>query len=61
MVRIALTLLLAAMLSACGFQLRGAVSATGNVTGDYFVGNGSGLTGLNIPVGFTELDAALFN
>ena len=29
MVRSALTLLLAAMLSACGFQLRGAVSATG--------------------------------
>ena len=33
----------------------------GVVTATSFIGNGSGLTGLNIPVGFTELDAALFN
>ena len=30
-------------------------------TASEFVGGGSGLTGLNIPAGFTELDAALFN
>jgi len=33
----------------------------GIVTATSFEGSGSGLTGLNIPAGFTELDAALFN
>ena len=33
----------------------------GVVTATSFEGSGSGLTGLNIPAGFTELDAALFN
>ena len=37
------------------------ITVVGVVTATSFVGNGSGLTGLNIPVGFTELDAALFN
>ena len=37
------------------------INVVGVVTATSFVGNGSGLTGLNIPVGFTELDAALFN
>ena len=35
--------------------------STGELTSEKFTGNGSGLTGLNIPAGFTELDAALFN
>ena len=35
--------------------------AAGIVTGATYYGDGSGLTGLNIPAGFTELDAALFN
>ena len=45
----------------------GTIAANGNttlagvVTASQFVGGGSGLTGLNIPAGFTELDAALFN
>ena len=45
----------------------GTIRATGDttlvgvVTASEFVGGGSGLTGLNIPAGFTELDAALFN
>ena len=33
----------------------------GIVTATSFEGSGSGLTGLNIPTGFNELDAALFN
>ena len=33
----------------------------GIVTATSFEGSGSGLTGLNIPAGFSELDAALFN
>ena len=33
----------------------------GVVTATSFEGSGGGLTGLNIPAGFTELDAALFN
>jgi hypothetical protein len=37
------------------------ITVVGVVTATNFVGNGSGLTGLNIPAGFTELDAALFN
>ena len=37
------------------------ITVVGVVTATSFVGSGSGLTGLNIPVGFTELDAALFN
>ena len=37
------------------------INVVGVVTATNFVGNGSGLTGLNIPAGFTELDAALFN
>ena len=47
-------------------EFAGIVTATtgsysGTVTAAQFVGGGSGLTGLNIPAGFTELDAALFN
>jgi hypothetical protein len=41
--------------------LAGGINVVGVVTATSFIGNGSGLTGLNIPVGFTELDAALFN
>ena len=37
------------------------VEVTGTATATEFVGGGSGLTGLSIPAGFTELDAALFN
>ena len=39
----------------------GQAEFVGVVTASQFVGGGSGLTGLNIPAGFTELDAALFN
>ena len=45
----------------------GTIAANGNttlagvVTASQFVGGGSGLTGLNIPASFTELDAMLFN
>ena len=39
----------------------GDTTLAGVVTASEFVGGGSGLTGLNIPAGFTELDAALFN
>jgi hypothetical protein len=42
-------------------QTHQVLTVVGVVTATSFVGNGSGLTGLNIPVGFTELDAALFN
>ena len=34
---------------------------SGTVTANAFSGDGGDLTGLNIPAGFTELDAALFN
>jgi len=37
------------------------VTVVGVLTATEFVGGGSGLTGLNIPAGFTELDAMLFN
>ena len=37
------------------------VEVTGTATATEFVGGGSGLTGLSIPAGFTELDAALFS
>ena len=36
-------------------------SYSGTVTANAFSGDGGDLTGLNIPAGFTELDAALFN
>jgi|TARA_Y100000033_G_C2689563_1_gene83070 hypothetical protein len=39
----------------------GGINVTGVVTATSFTGSGSGLTGLNIPAGFSELDAALFN
>ena len=39
----------------------GQAEFVGVVTASEFVGGGSGLTGLSIPAGFTELDAALFN
>ncbi|MAG48121.1 hypothetical protein CMO86_00055 [Candidatus Woesearchaeota archaeon] len=39
----------------------GGVKITGVCTATSFSGSGSGLTGLNIPAGFNELDAALFN
>ena len=39
----------------------GQAEFVGVVTASQFVGGGSGLTGLNIPAGFTALDAALFN
>tara|TARA_B100000902_G_scaffold29863_1_gene35841 strand:+ start:2012 stop:2194 length:183 start_codon:yes stop_codon:yes gene_type:complete len=37
------------------------VVITGVTTSTSFVGDGSALTNINIPAGFTELDAALFN
>lgn len=37
------------------------VNITGIVTATSFVGSGANLTNLNIPAGFNELDAALFN
>jgi hypothetical protein len=36
----------------------GTVSATGNITGDYFIGNGSQLTGL--PAGYSNADVATY-
>ena len=36
------------------------INVTGVVTATSFVGSGSGLTGLNIPAGYTELDSMLF-
>ena len=37
------------------------INAVGVVTATSFVGNGEGLTNLNIPAAFNELDSALFN
>ena len=37
------------------------LNVSGVCTATSFSGSGSGLTGLNIPAGFNELDAALFN
>ena len=39
----------------------GGVNVTGVVTATSFVGSGEGLTNLNIPAAFNELDSALFN
>ena len=44
----------AATINASGANITGVVTATS------FVGSGSGLTGLNIPAGYTELDSMLF-
>ena len=38
----------------------GVTISSGIVTATSFVGSGSGLTGLNIPTGYTELDSMLF-
>jgi len=37
------------------------INVVGVVTATSFVGSGANLTNLNIPAGFNELDAALFN
>ena len=42
-------------------RANGDTTLVGVDTASEFVGGGSVLTGLNIPAGFTELDAALFN
>ena len=39
----------------------GSISAGSSITATAFHGDGSTLTNINIPAGFTELDAALFN
>jgi hypothetical protein len=36
------------------------LDVVGIVSATSFYGNGAGLTGLNIPAGFSELDATLF-
>ena len=41
--------------------LAGGINAVGVVTATSFEGSGANLTNLNIPAGFNELDAALFN
>lgn len=41
--------------------LAGGINAVGVITATSFSGNGANLTGLTIPAGFTELDAALFS
>lgn len=41
--------------------LSGGINAVGVITATGFVGSGANLTNLNIPAGFNELDAALFN
>ena len=38
-----------------------ALGVSGNVHATKYFGSGSGLTGINVPAGFNELDAALFN
>ena len=43
------------------FTTAGDAILAGVVTATSFAGDGGDLTGLNIPAGFTELDAALFN
>ena len=43
------------------FTTAGNAILAGVVTATSFAGDGGDLTGLNIPAGFTELDAALFN
>ena len=43
------------------FTTAGDAILAGVVTAISFAGDGGDLTGLNIPAGFTELDAALFN
>ncbi len=42
-------------------SVAGIHASSGIVTASAFEGDGAGLTGLNIPSSFTELDAALFN
>ena len=42
-------------------SVSGIHASSGIVTASAFEGDGAGLTGLNIPSSFTELDAALFN
>ena len=42
-------------------SVAGVHASSGIVTASAFEGDGAGLTGLNIPSSFTELDAALFN
>jgi hypothetical protein len=44
-----------------GITGAGDINITGIVTATSFVGSGANLTNLNIPAGFNELDAALFN
>ena len=44
-----------------GITGAGGINITGVVTATSFVGSGANLTNLNIPAGFNELDAALFN
>ena len=44
-----------------GISVTGGADVTGIVTATSFVGSGASLTDLNIPSGFNELDAALFN
>ena len=44
-----------------GITGAGGINITGIVTATSFVGSGANLTNLNIPAGFNELDAALFN
>ncbi len=48
-------------MSVSGIHVQSGIVTAGIVTGATYYGDGSGLTGLNIPAGFTELDAALFN
>ena len=47
--------------SAVTMSVAGIHVQSGIITASAFVGDGGELTGLNIPAGFTELDAALFN
>ena len=51
----------AVTMSVSGIHVQSGIVTAGIVTGATYYGDGSGLTGLNIPAGFTELDAALFN
>jgi hypothetical protein len=47
-----------AVFTTAGLNIVGAASATGNIAGNYFIGNGSQLTGL--PAGYTNSNAATF-